>query len=939
MGWSHHAHRRSVCINSGRQKKASRTGRRRTFAAVQAMEPRIFLSTYFVSASSGNNSNSGTFAQPFATIQQAANVAQWGDTVEIEAGIYHEMVTPASSGVTFTNYNGESVTISGADPVGNFVQQAGGSIYTTQLSATQNLANDSSATYAALGTNLSSQLGTSQIFVDGQLMTEARWPNTGSNLLDPTDAHVQSASGNTIFDSNLTQPAGYWDGATIHITTGEGMSPSTGWVAYTGTVINSGVGWLTISLPTGADVPVTGSPYYLSGKLSQLDGAGQYFIDSSNALSLWDPNGDNPNSHDVEVRTRVYAFELANVSNTTIEGINLFAAGIDSNVFSANTFIDGINAKYVSQGGAITNGWDSPGDSPGLPAGTGGIALNGAFSTLENSTVAYSAGDGVFVNAPDCTVTGNVIHDVDYAATDAAAIREQAYNETITGNVIYDTGRDAINLNGSVLSDYWNVTNSNNIVSGNTIYSFGLLTADVGGIYTASDLAGGTISNNTIYGAHATIPTDYSSVGIFLDNDSAGFTVVGNVTSDVDTGIKLNGTAINDLFQSNSLGASRFAIEDNGFFSWQGTLFKNNVYYSPNLEMGTGYTETGDTFVNDTAYGSSAAPPSNNQNVFDTPSVGGVELGMQFQVDEAGTIAGVRFWKGTLNSGVHTGELWSSSGQLLATATFANESSSGWQQVNFANPVSVQPGQTYTVSYHSTSGYLSYTPHALASGIDAFPFEVPGGNAKAGAAVYHLDSAGGGEFPSLYNGQAGTYWVDAVFNPALPQLDSILSDASPTLSAQNIYDPATAANGGSELGVEFTSSVAGLVSGVEFWKSSDVTGTQTGELWSAAGQLLASVTFTNETTSGWQVAMFAQPIAIPANTTFIISYHTNSPYLTYTPGALVSAVVSGPLTALASSPAGGNDVYSYGTNPIVPQSYNGQSALYWVDVLFQPAGN
>ena len=47
--------------------------------------------------------------------------------------------------------------------------------------------------------------------------------------------------------------------------------------------------------------------------------------------------------------------------------------------------------------------------------------------------------------------------------------------------------------------------------------------------------------------------------------------------------------------------------------------------------------------------------------------------------DVSGNISGVRFYKAAGNTGVHTGSLWTSSGQLLATATFVNETASGWQ--------------------------------------------------------------------------------------------------------------------------------------------------------------------------------------------------------------------------------------------------------------------
>ena len=81
-----------------------------------------------------------------------------------------------------------------------------------------------------------------------------------------------------------------------------------------------------------------------------------------------------------------------------------------------------------------------------------------------------------------------------------------------------------------------------------------------------------------------------------------------------------------------------------------------------------------------------------------------MELGVKFRASTNGTITGIRFYKGPQNTGTHVADLWSATGTLLATATFTNETASGWQQVNLANPVVVTAGTTYVVSYH-TSGY------------------------------------------------------------------------------------------------------------------------------------------------------------------------------------------------------------------------------------------
>ena len=45
----------------------------------------------------------------------------------------------------------------------------------------------------------------------------------------------------------------------------------------------------------------------------------------------------------------------------------------------------------------------------------------------------------------------------------------------------------------------------------------------------------------------------------------------------------------------------------------------------------------------------------------------------------------------------------------------------------------------------------------------------------------------------------------------------------------------------------------GYITGLRFYKAATNTGTHVGNLWTAAGSLLSSVTFTNETASGWQI--------------------------------------------------------------------------------------
>jgi VCBS repeat-containing protein len=135
-----------------------------------------------------------------------------------------------------------------------------------------------------------------------------------------------------------------------------------------------------------------------------------------------------------------------------------------------------------------------------------------------------------------------------------------------------------------------------------------------------------------------------------------------------------------------------------------------------------------------------------------------------------------------------------------------------------------------------------------------------------------------------------------------------------------------------ELGVKFQSSIAGTVSGIRFYKSSQDTGTHTGELWSSTGTKLATVTFTNETETGWQSAVFATPVTLTPGVTYIASYHTDTGHYSNSTDYFTIDVTSGPLTA----PAGGNGVFTYSSSSAFPTS-TFSSTNFWVDVMFNPS--
>ncbi|MCP3138209.1 DUF4082 domain-containing protein [Pyxidicoccus xibeiensis] len=167
------------------------------------------------------------------------------------------------------------------------------------------------------------------------------------------------------------------------------------------------------------------------------------------------------------------------------------------------------------------------------------------------------------------------------------------------------------------------------------------------------------------------------------------------------------------------------------------------------------------------------------------PDTASVELGVKFRSSVPGTVAGIRFYKGSsANSGTHVGSLWSRSGQRLASATFTNETATGWQTVRFATPVSISANTTYVASYLSPRGRYSATGNAFASqGTTNGPLTALASGVDGENGVYLYGSGG---FPTQ-SYQSTNYFVDVLFtstaDTSAPTAPGALAAAASTAGA------------------------------------------------------------------------------------------------------------------------------------------------------------
>lgn len=132
-----------------------------------------------------------------------------------------------------------------------------------------------------------------------------------------------------------------------------------------------------------------------------------------------------------------------------------------------------------------------------------------------------------------------------------------------------------------------------------------------------------------------------------------------------------------------------------------------------------------------------------------------------------------------------------------------------------------------------------------------------------------------------------------------------------------------------ELGVKFKSIVGGSITKISFFKMANDTGTHIGHLWTAGGTLLRTVTFTGESSHGWQFATLSTSYPVTADSVYVVSVNAPHGYA-YKHNGFATVITNGPLMSIAD---GNNGVYSTPGNFPTSSSDN---TNYYRDIVFVP---
>ncbi len=486
------------------------------------LTPTVQSATYYVSSSTGNDANDGTSeSSPWQTIDKVNEVVfEENSTILFKRGdLFRGGIKPkgVKKELSFSAYGtGELPIIAGSVEIGDWQPTTHPKLDNTKVWEAQ-------VSHLPL-----TDSGIQNLFVNGEVMTIARYPNVASPK-DHNWLEVDKGIGTDVFvDSALadySKPDGYWKGARLRIRTYSWMSrvfEVTGYNASTGKITAKGL---------GTQVPEWG--YFLDGIIEELDSQNEWYYDKdSQTVYLY--SKANPNKLLVEGSTygtgmkggmklvenltfrhfstgasmgglnrtiRQCRFEYNRVGITSWNTANLL---VKDNTFE-NMFSQGINLKasadFDIQDSVIENNQMT--DIGTFPIYCGhnfnavcygiGIQVQGGKGhIIRQNTIDKTGWNGMYLGGKGYhIIENNVVSHALMVLNDGGAISLKSANNTIRGNFLLESignvedGSDGCAYAPKADSDYPNtpcwhhpsygmglgsdVSGPNNVIEGNTI--------------------------------------------------------------------------------------------------------------------------------------------------------------------------------------------------------------------------------------------------------------------------------------------------------------------------------------------------------------------------------------------------------------------------------------------------------------------------------------
>ncbi|MHC4982593.1 MAG: right-handed parallel beta-helix repeat-containing protein [Planctomycetota bacterium] len=455
---------------------------------------------YYV-APDGSDEDPGTAEKPFATIQKGADVMVAGDTCIIRGGTYRQtVVLKGKSGaegrpISFIAAAGERVILDGTEPITAEWSLHEGKIYKTKFSGKP----------------------FEQLFVDGKMQIEARWPDMRFDQRWDRGRWADSEKGSRkdlMVCKGLARTEIDWTGAVATLNVAHQFK------TWTRTVLKHGKGAdrftyeLAERLSAGADQgPMwADDKFFLSGKLEALDAPTEWFYDqAAGTIYLHTDTGESPAGRDVRYKKRTYAFDVADSRYVQIKGLEFFAATFQF-ANCDNCVIEDCRVRFPTYSRRLTEMDPRPQRKPSPSTG-----VSGSDNVIRRVGLVYSNTHGLVVRGTGNLVENCVVRDVNwvgaiaYAGIAAHAPRDATEPNRVSRCTVATVGNIGIQHRGP-----------NTIIEYNHVHHTGLACKDIAAVHTGSPLCRGSVVRyNWVH--HST------GLGIRGDDQTRGLTVHHNV--------------------------------------------------------------------------------------------------------------------------------------------------------------------------------------------------------------------------------------------------------------------------------------------------------------------------------------------------------------------------------------------------------------------------
>jgi hypothetical protein len=402
----------------------------------------------------------------------------------------------ASAPISIEAYPGECPTLIGATLVSGPWTPHSGAIYKAAWSAQP-----------------------TQVFADGHLLNEARWPNTAvEDFAGTTYARADAGSSTTITYAGF--PSLDLTGAWVHIMSGEA------WVAYSRQVTSHDRASGKLSWATPVDtvplVPRRGNHFYVFGKLELLDSPGEWWWDpAAQVLYVWTPDGASPEGR-VEAGSAPAALTLNGLSYVTVKGLSVRGGWLS---LQSSNYCTIQNCHLWAPNWTRTaNGY-----LPWPPLG--GVDVSGNGNLVQGGSVRLAGRSGIHVDGNLNTVRQVTIEDSAWNWTNDCGIYLTGADQTVIEScTIRRTAAGGMSL-----------TPRSRALS-NLVEDSCLFNEDCGNIGAwNTDGAGAEIAGNVIRGNQARW-----GAGIYLDYGSRNFNLHDNLIEHILWG-GMNITGVNTI--------------------------------------------------------------------------------------------------------------------------------------------------------------------------------------------------------------------------------------------------------------------------------------------------------------------------------------------------------------------------------------------------------